>query len=144
VTRPNPQEIGEVPVRRRPTAHPAARLEIERLRNTKHLFVVLSSEPPHVFVVLSSEPPPHYTYLCMRHVEGEPMRFEYKDTLAEPSPAAHEAAATLMHGYCVSQFPKHAGISKAYEEFVKNRPKNSDDEKAEEAAGPKPSMEAKA
>ena len=99
-----------MPVRRRPTAHPTARLEIERLRNTKHRFVVLSSEPPHVFVVLSSEPPTHYTYLRMRHVEGEPMRFEYKDTLAEPSPAAHEAAATLMHGYCVSQFPKHAAI----------------------------------
>ena len=53
-------------------------------------------------------------------------------------------ASKLVSTYCVTQFPQHASIVRDYEELVKNRPKSSEDEKAEEAAGPKPSVEASA
>ena len=60
--------------------------EIERLRNTKHVFFVLWSEQPK-----------HYAFLYTRYVEGEPRLVEYKDSLPAPSPAAHAAATKLCH-----------------------------------------------
>ena len=60
--------------------------EKERLHKTKHVFVVLWSEPPR-----------HYTDLYTRYVEGEPRLIEYKDSLPDPSPAAHAAATKLCH-----------------------------------------------
>ena len=60
--------------------------EIRRLRNTKHVFFVIWSQPPR-----------HYTFLYTSYVEGQPRLVEYKDSLPAPSPAAHAAATKLCH-----------------------------------------------